>query len=275
MITAPAPTSPGGRKTSRQRRSTGWRFVRDVVVIIIVALLASSLIRTFLAQSFYVPSGSMENTLIKQDRVLVNKLVPNIIPLQRGDVIVFKDPGGWLSDPQAQTTDFSNPLGDAVGGLLSEVGVGTHDNNDHLIKRVIGLPGDTVVCCTPSGQTTVNGVTLDEPYTKDTLADTKVIPFSVIVPAGLVWVEGDNRNNSADSRYHLNTNVGAQGLTVGPDEPGIIGGANGSATGTDDGGFVPTYDIVGRALFITWPISRWSVLDDYGATFNSVPDPTG
>ena len=129
--------------------------------------------------------------------------------------------------------------------ILSFVGLTAPDSNDHLIKRVIGLPGDTVVCCNDFGQLTVNGVPLEEPYidlpdgvTKATRDD-----FEVTVPEGGLWVMGDNRYNSADSTFHR-------------DDPG--------------GGFVPIDDVVGRALIITWPIDRWTWLDNYPVTFHGV-----
>lgn len=131
--------SRGGRA---QRRKRGY-FFRDILVIFVVALLASTLIKTFLVQSFYIPSGSMQNTLQIQDRVLVNKLVPGVIGLEHGDVVVFKDPGGWL-DNQPQQSSPGNPVSEAIGWVLAEVGLGAQDSNDHLIKRVIGLPGGNV-----------------------------------------------------------------------------------------------------------------------------------
>ena len=233
-------------KSSREgavgRRRGGWYFARDILVVFLIALMASVLVKTYLVRSFYIPSGSMESTLVKDDRILVNELSPSLIPLQRGDVVVFTDPGGWLG-PRTQTAQA--PVAAAVTWLLDVTGLAPTDSNNHLIKRVIGLPGDHVTCCNPLGQTTVNDVPLNEPYTHDPLALTNVLPFDVTVPEGSIWVEGDNRNNSADSRYHL---------------------------GTPGGGFVPLDDVVGRAIVITSPITRWSWLDDYPGVFAAVTD---
>jgi len=132
-----------------------------------------------------------------------------------------------------------------VDAVLAFVGLSAPDSNDHLIKRVIGMPGDEVICCNDFGQLTVNGVPLDEPYT--TLPDgvTKATrdDFDVTVPEGSLWVMGDNRYNSADSAFHRNDPTG---------------------------GFVPIENVVGRALLISWPVSRWTWLDNYPVTFAGV-----
>ncbi|MBF4632622.1 signal peptidase I [Clavibacter michiganensis subsp. phaseoli] len=206
-----------------------------MIVIVIVALLASVLIKTFLVRSFYIPSGSMENTLQINDRILVNELVPDLVPLQHGDVVVFHDPGYWLAPAPANTT--VNP----ISWLLAATGLAPTDDGDHLIKRVIGLPGDTVACCNELGQLTVNDTPIAEPYTHlATGAPASDLPFSVTVPDDSLWVMGDNRGNSADSRAH---------------------------TSTPSRGFVPYTDVVGRAILITWPLDRWTWLDDYSREF--------
>ncbi|MFB2586704.1 signal peptidase I [Herbiconiux liukaitaii] len=231
-----------GAGGSRQR----WLFLRDLVIIVVVALLASVLIKTFLVRSFFIPSASMENTLQVDDRILVNQLEPDLMPIERGDVVVFKDPGGWL-DPTAEAP--KSPVQAGLDWVLQGVGLAADDANDHLIKRVIGLPGDHVVCCDPLGQITINDVPIDELSYIDTSNGStaaSAIPFDVIVPADSLWVMGDNRNNSEDSRYH-------------PTLPGK--------------GFVPTSDVVGRAILTTWPISRWTWIDNHAPTFDAVPDP--
>ncbi|NYK10954.1 signal peptidase I [Leifsonia naganoensis] len=234
--------------TTRPRRATrksGWKsLLRDVVVIFFVAVLVSFLIKTFVARSFYIPSGSMENTLQINDRIIVNELQPRVFPLQRGDVVVFKDPGGWLPAP---APDNSNALQKGVGAVLDFVGLGASDSDQHLVKRLIGLPGDKISCCNALGQMTVNGVPLKEPYVLLPAGVQQVSgkPFEVTVPAGKVWVMGDNRYNSADSRYHM-------------DDPG--------------GGFVPLDDVVGKAFVVSWPLSHWSWLSDYPETFAGVED---
>ena len=222
------------------RRASSWKtLLRDVVVFFVVAVLVSFLIKTFVARSFYIPSGSMENTLQINDRIIVNELQPKVFGLQRGDVVVFKDPGGWLPPaPPAQ----GNALQKGVGAVLDFVGLGASDSDQHLVKRLIGLPGDHVTCCNTLGQMSVNGVPLKEPYVLLPAGQENVSakPFDVTVPAGSVWVMGDNRYNSADSRYHM-------------DDPGK--------------GFVPLDDVVGRAFVISWPLSHWSWLSDYPETF--------
>jgi signal peptidase I len=230
-------------KTRSRRGNRGWKiFLRDILLIFLAALLISFLIKTFLIRSFYIPSSSMEETLHIDDRIIVNQLEPGLMPIDHGDVVVFRDPGGWLAptvDPPV------NWFVGAVDAVLAFVGLSAPDSNDHLIKRVIGLPGDKVACCNDFGQITVNGVPLEEPYidlppgvTKATRDD-----FEVTVPKGKIWVMGDNRYNSADSAFHRN-------------DP--------------SGGFVPIDDVVGRALLVSWPIDRWTWLDNYPTTFHDV-----
>src|SRR6478609_11809977 len=153
-------TDRAGSASARRKRST-LLFLRDLLVIFVVAVLVSFLIKTFLIRSFFIPSESMEMTLVKDDRIIVNQLVPEVTPLERGDVVVFRDPGGWL--PARVEVD-QPPLVAAVDWFLAFVGLAAPDSNDHLVKRVIGLPGDHVVCCNALGQMSVNGVPLDEPY---------------------------------------------------------------------------------------------------------------
>jgi signal peptidase I len=224
--------------TQRRKRSVGL-FLRDLLVIFVVALLISFLIKTFLIRSFYIPSSSMETTLLVNDRIIVNQLEPKLVPIERGDVVVFRDPGGWLL-PQAPLDQ--NPIAAGADWVLSVVGLSAPDSNDHLIKRVIGLPGDHVVCCNALGQMSVNGVPLSEPYISLPPGESRAskIDFDVTVPARSLWVMGDNRYNSKDSRYNGNT-------------PGK--------------GYVPIDNVVGRALVISWPLARWTWLDDYPDVF--------
>lgn len=231
-------------RTPGQRRVRGfWLFVRDIVVIFLTALLISFLIKTFLIRSFYIPSESMRETLHVNDRIIVNLLQPTYFPIQHGDVVVFRDPGGWLTQAPTPTQP---PVVAAVDSFLGFVGLSAPDSEDHLIKRVIGMPGDVVVCCNALGQLTVNGIPLNEPYTvlpagvpKATQTD-----FSVTVPAGYLWVMGDNRYNSADSAFHHANSPGRE--------------------------FVPLANVVGRAVLISWPIERWSTVDDYPLVFRGV-----
>ncbi|MEO8093749.1 MAG: signal peptidase I [Pseudolysinimonas sp.] len=228
-----------------KRKGSGVvRFLRDVAIILVAAIVISFLIKTFLIRSFYIPSESMEDTLHVNDRIIVNELVPDAIPLERGDVVVFKDPGGWLQNvPEPQ----QNPVVGFFDWLFSFVGLTAPDSNDHLIKRVIGLPGDVVACCNEFGQMTVNGVPLEETYIQlpPNVDAVSRDDFEVTVPKDSLWVMGDNRYNSQDSRYNR-------------DKPG--------------NGFVPFDNVVGRAILITWPIDRWTWLDNYGFVFTGVDD---
>lgn len=231
-------------ETRRKKRSVGL-FLRDLVIIFVVALLISFMIKTFLIRSFYIPSGSMEQTLLLNDRIIVNQLQPGLFPVEHGDVVVFRDPGGWLP-PQLPVEQ--NAIVAGIDWILSVVGLSAPDSNDHLIKRVIGLPGDHVVCCNALGQMSVNGVPLsEEPYVSLPPGETEVSKddFDVVVPADSLWVMGDNRYNSKDSRY------------------------NGTTPGK---GFVPMDNVVGRAFVISWPLNRWGWLDDYPDVFRGVEE---
>ncbi|WP_438352754.1 signal peptidase I [Microbacterium sp. CJ88] len=242
---APEP-APGLRRSSPSRRR-GWLvFLRDVLVIVLIAVLVSFLVKTFLVRSFYIPSGSMENTLQIKDRILVDEITPRFGAYERGDIVVFRDPGGWL-DPKPVTPP-RPPLVEAGDWLLSLVGLSAPDSDDHLIKRIIGLPGDHVVCCNGIGQLTVNGIPIDESgYLKLNPGDpASKVQFDVTVPAGSLWVLGDNRNNSKDSRYNTS-------------QPGQ--------------GFVPIDNVVGRAFLITWPFDRFGGLDFHHQVFSGVPAP--
>jgi len=229
-------------QASRRRRRGVRLFFRDILFILIAALVISFLIKTFLIRSFYIPSQSMENTLVPNDRVIVSLLTPELTPLQRGDVVVFTDPGGWLT-AEPITPQSSSALND----VLAFLGLAAPNDNDHLIKRVIGLPGDKVSCCNVLGQVTVNGVPLHEPYITLPAGVTKSDPytFSVTVPKGDLWVMGDNRNESADSAFHFYKK--------------------------DVDPFVPIGDVTGQAIVISWPVNRWTFLGNYPVVFQDVP----
>ena len=137
------------RSRSGRRRRGFWALVRDIVVILVVAVLVSFVIKTFLVRSFYIPSGSMEQTLMVKDRILVDELTPRFSGYDRGDVVVFRDPGGWLP---VTTTPDRGPLVESFDWLMSLVGISAPDSEDHLIKRIIGVAGDHVVCCNQLGQ---------------------------------------------------------------------------------------------------------------------------
>jgi signal peptidase I len=235
-----------GSASARRKRST-LLFLRDLLVIFLVAVLVSFLIKTFLIRSFFIPSQSMEMTLVQDDRIIVNQLVPEAMPIERGDVVVFKDPGGWLP---ARSDESQPPLVAAIDWFLAFVGLSAPDSNDHLVKRVVGLPGDHVICCNALGQMSVNGVPLDEPYVALPAGESKVSrdDFDVTVPDDSLWVMGDNRYNSKDSRYNTETPLK---------------------------GFVPMENVVGRAVVVSWPISNWVWLDNYPEVYAGVDEGTG
>ncbi|MEU3651317.1 signal peptidase I [Streptomyces sp. NPDC032161] len=240
----PLPTRAERRKRARRvRRRRRGAAVREIPLLVLVALLIALVLKTFLVQAFVIPTGSMEQTIRIGDRVLVDKLTPwfGSRP-ERGDVVVFEDPGGWLR--QEDTAEKDAPVVVAqVKQALTFVGLVPSDDEQDLIKRVVAVGGDTVRCCGEDGRITVNGVPLDEPYLHPGNPPS-LIKFEVKVPAGRIFVMGDHRSDSADSRYHL-------------DEP--------------ERGTVSENSVVGRAVVIAWPFSHWRKLDE-PATFDSVPD---
>mgnify|MGYP000011720242 FL=1 len=219
------------------------RFLRDAVIIVVAALVVSFLIKTFLIRSFFIPTESMEATLIRDDRIIVSQLTPEVFELNRGDIIVFVDPGGWLSQQSGVSED--DPLSRILNGISVFVGLSSPNDEQHLVKRVIGLPGDRVVCCDDLGAMSVNGVALTETYVQLPQGVSKVSSndFDVTVPDDALWVMGDNRYNSADSRRNM-------------DKPG--------------GGFVPLENVVGRAIVISWPQERWTWLGNYPPVFSEI-----
>ncbi|HEX9040615.1 MAG TPA: signal peptidase I [Trebonia sp.] len=214
---------PRSGQGGKRRRS----FWRELPVLIVIALALALVIKSFVVQAFWIPSGSMENTLQVNDRVLINKLVYHLRPIHRGDIIVFDGTGSWNFGPPADSNIFSK----AVSELEGIVGI-SHDSAIY-IKRVIGLPGDHVKCCT-AGLVTVNGVPLAESSYLYPGNRPSADKFSVIVPPGRLWVMGDHRGVSYDSRGH-------QG------DPG--------------GGTIPESGVLGRAFVIVWPPSRVGILD--------------
>ncbi|KRC62312.1 S26 family signal peptidase [Agromyces sp. Root81] len=231
------------RTRDEPRRGGVLRFLRDILIIFLVAVLFSFLIKTFVIRSFYIPSGSMSHTLEIDDRIIVNQLKSEISPIERGDVVVFKDPGEWL--PYRGEAPAQPPLAAAFDWLAAAVGLSAPDSDEHLVKRVIGLPGDRVVCCNGLGQMSVNGVPLREPYAFHSggEAEASNVDFDVVVPNGSLWVMGDNRENSQDSRFHADTPTR---------------------------GFVPIDDVVGTAFLVSRPLDRWAWLGNYPDTFKGV-----
>lgn len=197
-------------------------FWRELPILLGVAILVAVLVRAFVLQTFFIPSESMEHTLNINDRVLVNKLVYDFRDPRRGEVIVFKAPLDWRSDP----------------------------SEEDFIKRAIGVGGDHVVCCDDHGRITVNGKSLDEPYlyrdasgAADTASEDV---FDIVVPAGRLWVMGDHRSHSGDSREQYVRHGNVLGATI------------------------PVDDVVGRAFVLFWPLGRatWLAVPD---TFDQIP----
>ncbi len=223
---APAGGEPGRPSTRRGRRKRS--FWREFPVLVVIALLLAVVIKTYAIQAFFIPSGSMENTLEINDRVLVNKLVYDVRGIHRGDIVVFNGDGSWDPGTAPRNTNFVVKFGQ---GFASMFGFG--HPGDILIKRVIGLPGDKVACCDAQGRVTVNGVPLTEQsylYPGDSPSE---IRFNIVVQPGRLWVMGDHRLISDDSRSHLG-------------DPG--------------GGTIPENAVIGRAFVIIWPLSRWRIL---------------
>jgi len=238
---ADAPTPP--RKTAGQQVAS---FAKELLVVVVGAVIVSSLLRALVGQMFIIPSQSMESTLLIGDRVVVQK----ITDFHRGDVVVFEDPGNWLD---AEPVATPGPLDKA----LEFVGIPTKSTPGHLIKRVIGTSGDRVVCCDSAGRITVNGYALDETsYLYVNPGGDQVTPsdvrFEVVVPKDRIFVMGDHRDLSADSRCHL-----ADTSTT---------GSRGSVA------FVPEDLVVGPAFAIVAPFDRAHRLH-HPATFDGVPAP--
>ncbi|WP_338900270.1 signal peptidase I [Streptomyces sp. TG1A-60] len=225
---ARTPVDDGGQdERPRKKQRSFWK---ELPLLIGIALVLALLIKTFLVQAFSIPSDSMQNTLQEGDRVLVDKLTPWFgSEPERGEVVVFHDPAGWLDgEPTLEPN--------AVQRVLGWIGLMPSAEEKDLIKRVIGVAGDTVEC-KGTGPLKVNGKALNEPYvypgnTPCTVDDIGG-QFRVKVPEGRIWVMGDHRQNSLDSRYHQND---------------------------ENGGMVPASQSVGRAIVVAWPPTRWSTL---------------
>ncbi len=218
-------------------------WLRELAIVVVGALIASTLLRLFIAQMFVIPSGSMEHTLEVGDRVAVQK----IVGYERGDIVVFRDTMDWLEPDNKEPGWFRQ--------ALIFVGLAPDESTKHLIKRVIGVAGDHISCCDAQGRLTVNGVALNEVsylYTDAATGrqvDPSTMSFDVVVPADTVFVMGDHRNRSQDSRCHLFDE------TSGP--PGSIA-------------FIPTENIVGSAIAVVFPFDRMRALSR-PETFGGVP----
>ena len=216
---------PGDSDAKAGKPKKKKSFARELLTIVVAAAVLTLLVKAFLVQVYRIPSASMENTLQIGDRVLVNKVVYHFRDIARGDIVVFSGQDSWGPDaPPAP----SNPVVRVFDDMLS--GLGLHSDQTYYIKRVIGLPGDRVACCDAQGRVTVNGVALNESQYLYPGEQPSSLKFSNVVPAGHLWVMGDHRGDSEDSRYH-------------PEDPG--------------GGAIPESQVVGRAFFIIWPPSQF------------------
>lgn len=225
---AGVPQQPPGEAESpdaepvEEKPSTPWW--KETLLLVLAAIVLALIIKTFFVQAFYIPSGSMENTLQVNDRILVQKVSYWFGSPQRGDIVVFDDPDDWLGAEGGTTP--SNLFTKTLSFL------GLYPSGGHLVKRVIGIGGDHVKCL--NNEVVVNGVTLDE-SSYVTLAPTGCLGnWSVVVPPNHLWVLGDNRLDSADSRAHMG-------------DPG--------------GGFIPDDDVVGKVFVTVWPIDRWRLFE--------------
>jgi signal peptidase I len=251
----PAPPPPGngesadaasartGRGKAQSGKQSNRPLIRELPILVVVALIIAIVIKTFVVQAFVIPTGSMQNTLGINDKILVNKLVYHFRPIHAGDIVVFDGSGSWNAPLPSQAApnplarvydDTLRKLFDSIGGLF-----GTPIGQTDYVKRVIGVPGDHVVCCNAQGLITVNGVPLHEQsylFPGDQPSSHPYgIPgqFNVTVPAGYLWVLGDHRGVSDDSRGH-------------EADPGD--------------GMIPENMVIGRAFVIVWPPSKWRVL---------------
>lgn len=214
-------------------------FIRELAVVVVIALVLSVLVRTFLVQAFYVPSRSMEQTLLVDDRIIASKITSQVRGVHRGEVVVFHDPGEWLSDPIEPTGARAT-----LRTLLVWIGLLPTRTGDDLVKRVIAVGGDRVVCCDDDGRITVNGHSLDESGYLPADQPTDQVRFDVTVPEGRLFMMGDNRGDSEDSRFHMDLNLGT----------------------------VPVADVVGRVVVRIWPLSRIATLP-VPSVFAGIPGP--
>src|SRR5215470_9059381 len=244
---APAPDGVQAGAPSRRRRARKkGAFWRELPVLLLIALVLAVLIKTFLVQAFFIPSSSMERTLhgcpgCSGDRVLVNKLTYRFRDPKPGEIVVFRGPGSW--DPEVRIKRPSNILQRGIQSVGQVIGIAQPNEKD-FIKRVIAVGGQTVQCCDSQGRVLVDGRPLDEPYVyRDGREDPGLARFGPIrVPDGRLWVMGDHRNQSADSRAHI---------------------------GDADHGTISVDDVVGKAFIIVWPPSRWDTLGT-PSTFQSL-----
>jgi signal peptidase I len=234
-----AGNAAGGRASRRARRDKAAKkgsLVRELPVLLLVAFVLALVVKTFFVQAFFIPSGSMEQTLhgcpgCTGDRVLVNKVPYWFGEPEPGDIVVFKGPDTWT--PEVSVAEPENWVTGSLLWLGRAVGVAPPSEDD-FVKRVIAVEGQTVQCCDPEGRVTVDGVPVEEPYIfEDTPIESRAFG-PVTVPEGRLWVMGDHRSASADSRSHI---------------------------GDEYGGTIGVDDVIGKAAVIVWPVSRFGLLD--------------
>ncbi|NWN89630.1 MAG: signal peptidase I [Micrococcaceae bacterium] len=222
----------------RRKRSGGFLSgMREILIILAIAIVVSFVIRTFFFRAFLIPSGSMENTLQVNDRIFVNLIIDSEDQLKRGDIVVFEDHQGWLPPTESDPNPFLQ--------ALEFVGLYPSTSEQHLVKRIIGMPGDHVTVDDDTQQVVINGEAIDEPYLAPGSAASD-IDFDVTVPEGQLWVMGDHRDASGDSRAHMD----------GPND-----------------GFVNIDHVVGRAEVVAWPLDRWGPAGSNDEPFEEVPAP--
>ncbi|WP_165368075.1 signal peptidase I [Phytoactinopolyspora endophytica] len=229
---------PGGQEESEDPKPARPRWVallKETAIVVALSLIIATVVRIFLVQAFLIPSESMQDTLLVGDRVMVSKISMRFGDVERGDVVVFEDPNNWLgAQPESE-----DGVGGGIKSFFQFVGILPDDSEGHLIKRVIGVGGDTVECCDEDGYLTINGVAIEESgylFPGDEPAQRE---FTETVPEGELFVMGDHRSNSGDSRFH--------------------------------GSFSEDL-VVGKAFAVVWPFSRWSGVGA-GDTFDDVPPP--
>jgi signal peptidase I len=238
-----APAGSSARQTRRERRRAAERdrkkgsLLRELPVLLVIAFVLALLVKTFLVQAFFIPSGSMERTLhgcpgCTGDRVLVNKVPYWFGEPEPGDIVVFKGPDTWSPE-----VTYEEPTNWFTGGLLwlgRAVGIAPPSEDD-FVKRVIATGGQTVECCDAEGRVTVDGEPVEEPYIFEPTPIDQREFGPVTVPDGRLWVMGDHRSASADSKAHIDDRYS---------------------------GTIAVDDVIGKASVIVWPPSRIGLLDD-------------
>lgn len=221
----------GMSSKDREKKEDKGSFWKELPILVIVAVVIAFAIKTWVVQPFYIPSKSMEDTLLVGDRILVNKLVYEIRDIERGDVVVFNGSDSWDEDTEVEEPEPANP----VAGVFTWMGqtLGLAPTGKEYVKRVIALEGDTVECCDDDNNVLVNGDPVDEPYLYPGSVETHQEFGPITVEEGRLWVMGDHRAISYDSRTH-------QG------DPG--------------GGTISEESVVGRAFVTVWPLNRLGTL---------------